>query len=135
MTSSYIIVDIDGTIASRGERDPYCWEDVINDEPIKPIIGLIMQLEQWHDLIFVSGRKDLCRNDTIMWLNEYGFDDFELHMRRADDCRSDEIVKKEIYEKHIYPREVRWVFDDRNKVVKMWRELGLTCLQVADGDF
>lgn len=135
MSNSYIIVDIDGTIAFRGERDPYCWEDVINDEPNKPIISLIMQLEQWNDLIFVSGRKDLCRNDTITWLNKYGFDDFELHMRRADDYRSDEIVKKEIYEKHIYPRQVRWVFDDRDKVVKMWRELGLTCLQVAEGDF
>jgi hypothetical protein len=132
---SYIIVDIDGTIALRGERDPYCWEDVINDEQNKPIIGLVMQLEQFNDLIFVSGRKDICRNDTIVWLELCGFDDFELHMRRADDNRPDEIVKKEIYEKHIYPRKVRWVFDDRNKVVKMWRELGLTCLQVADGDF
>ena len=27
------------------------------------------------------------------------------------------------------------VLDDRNQVVKMWRENGLTCLQVAEGDF
>ena len=27
------------------------------------------------------------------------------------------------------------VFDDRNQVVDMWRDNGLTCFQVADGDF
>lgn len=30
---------------------------------------------------------------------------------------------------------VEIVFDDRNSVVKMWRLLGLTCFQVAEGDF
>jgi hypothetical protein len=27
------------------------------------------------------------------------------------------------------------VFDDRNQVVKMWRERGIVCAQVAEGDF
>ena len=27
------------------------------------------------------------------------------------------------------------VFDDRIQVVDMWRQNGLTCFQVADGDF
>jgi len=27
------------------------------------------------------------------------------------------------------------VFDDRDKVVKMWRNQGLRCCQVAEGDF
>ena len=27
------------------------------------------------------------------------------------------------------------VFDDRQQVVDMWRSNGLTCFQVADGDF
>ena len=27
------------------------------------------------------------------------------------------------------------VFDDRQQVVDMWRANGLTCFQVADGDF
>ena len=31
--------------------------------------------------------------------------------------------------------QVDYVLDDRNQVVEMWRSLGLTCLQVADGDF
>ena len=27
------------------------------------------------------------------------------------------------------------VFEDRASVVKMWRDLGITCLQVDEGDF
>ena len=30
---------------------------------------------------------------------------------------------------------VEMVFDDRQKVVDMWREIGLTCMQVAPGNF
>ena len=30
---------------------------------------------------------------------------------------------------------VAMVFDDRQQVVDMWRQNGLTCFQVADGDF
>jgi hypothetical protein len=59
-----------------------------------------------------------------------------LKMRAAGDKRSDDIVKREIYEQKIAPwRTVVAVFDDRNKVVNMWRELGLLCLQVYPGDF
>jgi hypothetical protein len=31
--------------------------------------------------------------------------------------------------------KVAMVFDDRNQVVDMWRSNGLTCFQVAKGDF
>ena len=130
-----IIVDIDGTIALKGNRDPYDYALVREDFPNKKVISVVMQLENWNDVVFVSGRSKICREDTEQWLAQIGFEKPELYMRRLDDYRSDEIVKKEIYYRHISPRNVLCVFDDRNKVVKMWRELGLTCLQVADGDF
>ncbi len=30
---------------------------------------------------------------------------------------------------------IKFVLDDRNQVVEFWRSLGLTVLQVAEGDF
>jgi hypothetical protein len=46
------------------------------------------------------------------------------------------VVKLEIFDREIRERYyVVGVFDDRNKVVSMWRSLGLTVYQVADGDF
>ena len=48
----------------------------------------------------------------------------------------DTIIKRNIYEDMIKPRvNVRCVLDDRDRVVKMWREQGLKVLQVAEGDF
>jgi hypothetical protein len=60
----------------------------------------------------------------------------KLFMRKTGDIRSDDIVKREIYETHIKPEwNVVCVLDDRQRVVDMWREIGLTCLQVDYGDF
>lgn len=57
-------------------------------------------------------------------------------MRPAGDYRPDQIVKRELYEAHIAGQyDVLFCVDDRNSVVAMWRELGLTCLQCAEGDF
>jgi hypothetical protein len=57
-------------------------------------------------------------------------------MRKEKDNRPDEVVKEELYHNQISPfYKVEAVFDDRNKVVAMWRRLGLTVFQVADGDF
>jgi hypothetical protein len=57
-------------------------------------------------------------------------------MREAGDKRADDIVKAEIFFRDIAPRwNVKAAIDDRNRVVAMWRSLGLLCLQVAEGDF
>jgi FMN phosphatase YigB (HAD superfamily) len=47
----------------------------------------------------------------------------------------DVILKKDMLDKHADIDDVFLVVDDRNKVVDMWRSLGLTVFQVADGDF
>ena len=47
----------------------------------------------------------------------------------------DEILKKDMLDKHADIDDVFLVVDDRNKVVDMWRSLGLDVFQVADGDF
>ena len=57
-------------------------------------------------------------------------------MRQDDDYRFDEIIKEEIYTNNIKDNfKVLFVLDDRTKVVNMWRKIGLTCLQVDNGDF
>ena len=47
----------------------------------------------------------------------------------------DEILKKKMLDTFVDIDDVFLVVDDRNKVVKMWRDLGLTTFQVAEGDF
>jgi hypothetical protein len=52
-------------------------------------------------------------------------------MRKTDDNRCDSIVKEEIYNEYIKDKyNVLAVFDDRDRVVDMWRRIGLPTYQV-----
>lgn len=133
-----IIVDIDGTLALRNDRSPYQWDKVGEDAVNEPVVYLVKILSFLKDskIILFSGRDSICRNQTEKWLkdNEIFYD--SLHMRPQDNCEKDSVIKKRMFEQIILGKyDVRFVLDDRNQVVEMWRELGLTCFQVADGNF
>jgi predicted kinase len=135
-----IICDLDGTLAWMQGRSPYDGTKVDKDEIDPQLRDLLILLRHMgFTLLFVSGREgtDECRTKTQKWLESH-FDnhDFKLFMRKEKDYRSDEIIKKEIYDTHIKNKYyIATVFDDRNKVVDMWRKEGLLCCQVAEGDF
>lgn len=133
-----IICDIDGTLAHMQGRDPYDYDKVdtdVVDKTIKNILRVFYGNGNYAILI-VSGREDACKHETVGWLSKNYVMYDELFMRKHGDYRPDEVIKKEIYDKHIKDKyDVEFVLDDRNKVVKMWREIGLKCLQVAEGDF
>lgn len=134
------LVDIDGTVAIKGDRDIFDWSRVILDTPNDDVVRIVRMIMQtgW-EVIFMTGRMDDCRQATTDWLRIYldaVVDEETLLMRKSGDYRKDAIVKRELYDAHIAGRyDVFGVFDDRNQVVKMWRELGLTVFQVAPGDF
>ncbi len=136
-----VICDIDGTLAHMKNRGPFEWSRVGEDAPNVYIIALVIQLfyDTYHPrkVILFSGRDAICRDETVKWLADHGVPFHELHMRAIGDTRKDSIVKRELYDKYIKGKyDVELVLDDRNQVVDMWRhELGLTCLQVAEGDF
>jgi len=85
--------------------------------------------------VVLTARSDDNREMTIKWLmdNDIRFD--VLLMREDGDMRSDAKIKQELFEKWIDEDKVWFVLEDRNICVDMWRGLGLTCLQVAPGDF
>lgn len=133
-----ILVDLDGTVAIIGDRSPYDASLVHLDIPNTPVIEAVRAMHAaGHTIVFCSGRTDDHRPLTEAWLAEHvGVPYAELHMRRAGDTRRDAVVKREIFEDRIRHRwRIVAVFDDRNQVVRMWRELGLTVFQVAEGNF
>ena len=76
------------------------------------------------------------REDTEYWLDFHNVPYDELIMRKDKDFRPDNEAKKDLYEEYIKDKfEIEFVLDDRDRVVKMWRELGLRVLQVEEGDF
>lgn len=154
------IIDIDGTVAliPPGGRGAYTgsrvMEDVLNF-PVRDIIRNWVIGQNYFDIVphlwFFSGRENETLSGdssvyalTEQWLKNNVIETIQPHtftwsltMRAEGDHRSDDIVKKEMFynlsEKE--QEQIGIVFDDRDRVVKMWRSLGLTCFQVAPGDF
>ena len=129
-----IICDLDGTLALIRDRNPYdaslCEQDLVN-EPVRSILQTSGKA-----IVFVSGREDKYKPQTLAWLDQHDIKFDRLYMRKSGDLRKDSIVKQEIYEQLILNQyNVAFVLDDRDQVVRVWRDLGLTCLQVDYGDF
>jgi predicted kinase len=133
-----IIVDIDGTLAIMGDRSPYDFAKVSVDKVFYPLVKVLDSLSQDYTILFLSGREATCFNETRQWLqdNNLWYFDSTLIMREANDNRSDNIVKEELYREYVQDfYNVVCIFDDRKQVVEMWRKLGLFCCQVNWGDF
>ena len=115
---------------------------VPNDTVNEPVLELLDKFrsdefrgQQMYEIVFCSGRPERCRADTEAWLKKHDFNHYALWMRQDGDFRRDDIVKQEILDKYIDKDRVLFVLDDRDQVVDMWRRNGLTCFQVAEGDF
>lgn len=140
------LFDIDGTLADLTHRlhhiqkEPKDWngffEGCADDAPIYHIIRLAEALSFTDDIVFVSGRSDRVRQPTELWLERYGIGGAPLYMRKDGDHRPDNLVKAELLDQiRADGFEPIMAFDDRDQVVKMWREKGVPCAQVAEGDF
>jgi len=149
------IFDIDGTLAMCEHRqhiladlrNPHRWDDFFDacpfDVPNKPVMDTMANLSYGCDIKFFSGRSDRVRQQTIDWLAGHScfknkrWIDSALTMRPADNTEPDEVVKLRWLQALCDDDRQRLVaiFDDRAKVVDMWRKAGVACFQVAPGNF
>ncbi|AXC37936.1 polynucleotide kinase [Microbacterium phage Jacko] len=134
---SAIIVDTDGTLANHeGIRSPYDTSRYHLDTLHSNVARAIWSLEPNYDIIAVSGRDAKYADVTRLWWKQVAaIEPTEMHFRPEGDTRPDDVIKAEIYEKHIRGRyNVVGVFDDRGRVLRMWRAKGLTTFAVGDTD-
>lgn len=134
---SAIIVDIDGTLAIKGDRSPFDWDKVNEDTPNIHIKSLV-QMYNFHNIriILMSGRDEICRSKTEKWLEDNDIRYEALFMRPQGNCEKDSIIKRRLFDEYVRNKyNVFFVVDDRQQVVDEWRRMGLMCLQVAEGDF
>lgn len=146
------IFDIDGTLAHinhENPRDVYdasrAHEDLVDDAVLyllEIIDGYAYDFEEGGKseyspkIIIMSGRSEDHRKETEDWLAMHGVLAEGIFMRPSGDMRKDSVVKNELFREHVEPYyNVCGVFDDRQQVVDMWRQIGLKCFQVAEGDF
>lgn len=131
------IVDIDGTVAQKGDRDIFDDSKLHLDTEIAEVGNVIRALWKNHyKIVFVSGRQDSCQETTVQWLKDQNLwmSDSEIYMRKAGDMRNDSIVKEEIVLNELVPRyNVIAVLDDRIGVTRNFHKLGMFVLNVNQG--
>ena len=136
-----LIVDLDGTVAKNTSgRGFYDWKRVGEDSPNVPVINTVKSMINYNvdlEIIFMSGRDEICRPETEQWLWDQGFSDYiALYMRPHANFEKDFIVKEKLFMDHIDGKfEVVGAFDDRKSICDLWRRLGIQCYQVSEGDF
>lgn len=141
------LFDIDGTLADCSHRlrhiqkEPKDWRaffaECQGDKPISHIVRLAITLSDAdQSIVYVSGRSSECEAETMTWLIETGLPEAPLYMRKEGDHRDDDVVKSELLDRVLADGwKPIMAFDDRSRVVKMWRSRGIPCAQVAEGDF
>jgi len=144
-----VIFDLDGTLAlidsrrelsikDNGKMD---WDTFFNpkmislDDPNTPVIQMTKLLSSTHRIWILSGRSDVTHQATIDWLAKHNVTYDHLVMRPQNHLYLPDNDLKQMWLDSIGKDNVAMVFDDRNQVVDMWRQNGLTCFQVAQGDF
>jgi len=146
----WIIFDLDGTLADIEDRRQLCtkengkmdWnkffdpENIKLDKPNWPVINTLLAFVQaGYKIAIFTGRSASTLDATKKWLHEYGIEYNAFKMRPERNFRPDEQLKLKWLNDMDWKDNVECVFDDRQKVVDMWREIGLTCMQVAPGNF
>lgn len=142
-----ILFDLDGTLCDVEHRrkyvqiEPKNW-DAFNsacvlDGPNLHVLYIHNLIKDFgHKIIYCSGRAGEYRPQTLEWLKKIGVSDPDLRMRKEKDRRSDDIVKKEILDSILEDGfDPIFAVDDRDQVVRMWRENGVPCFQCNYGDF
>jgi len=143
----YVIVDVDGTILNATDRvhlltqEKPDWDAFYDacdeDMPIEPVIDLIKNLSDRYHIVFCTSRHDKVRDKTRIWIDMYtSLWMSPILMRKTGDIRHDIETKPELLDRAgINTKNTAFILEDRNSMVKHWRSLGFTCLQVAEGDF
>ena len=153
MKKRIVIFDLDGTLAIIDKRrelstkpngkidfdklhDPFL---IKHDKPNMPVVKMAQLFaEDGFVIVIFSGRSDKTKFTTKSWLsnNRVPFHKLVMRPHKTMNFIPDEVLKKQMLDDAPFNKdEILMIVDDRQKVVDMWRDLGFTVFQVAEGNF
>lgn len=150
MLKDLVIVDLDGTLSDPEHRRHLVegpkkdWKqflDLAIEDDAKPFtVSAVKALKaQGFEIQILSGRHRKYLNDSVEWLVDHGipFDHIDFPREGKKSYIEDYVLKSEWLDSkgYIYEDRIACCIDDRDQVVNMWRDRGLVCWQVAEGDF
>ena len=139
-----VVFDLDGTLAIGTHREhfvtgekkdwPSYFDACDKDSACEPIIEVLHNAIYAGDRVEIwTGRSDVVAEKTKAWLTRFDLDHVRILSRAVGDHTPDiELKEKWLSESDAKPD---LVFEDRARVVAMWRSKGIVCCQVAPGEF
>jgi hypothetical protein len=136
------VVDLDGVVADvrhrlhHLDRRPKDWAGFFaaapDDPPLTDGVQLVLRLADDHEIVYLTGRPESCRRDTVRWLSGAGLPAARLIMRRRGDFRPARVTKVDVLERLSQERPVALLVDDDDAVVGAARAAGY---QVVHADW
>ncbi|MGW7340599.1 phosphatase domain-containing protein [Streptomyces sp. NPDC054808] len=133
------VFDLDNTLADTAhrqrflERRPRDWDAFFaaapHDPPLAEGIALVRESAKECEIVYLTGRPERCRCDTLDWLAAHGLPEGAVHMRGNADRRPARRTKLEILRSLARTREVRVLVDDDELVCDDAERAGFTVLR------
>lgn len=143
----WAIIDLDGTLCDITHRlhilsEPKKkWAEfhalLVDDIP-NLAISIIMRAIRGYGvrIALCTGRPEEYRDETMDWLRKHAIDWDRLLMRPEGNYQSDDLVKPALAaDAGLTKDNVLFIMEDRDKMVRMWRQLGFVCFQVQEGAY
>jgi len=103
-TRAIAVVDIDGVLADVRHRLHYLdgrkdWGGFFRAAPKDPLLQVgydtVTRLAEVYDVVYLSGRPEHCRRDTVRWFEQHRLPEGELRLRPHRDMRPARFFKIE----------------------------------------
>ncbi|MEU9125704.1 hypothetical protein AB0C96_38800 [Streptomyces sp. NPDC048506] len=138
-TRPLAVFDLDGTLADSGhrqhwlQRNPRDWQAFFaaatEDPPLAEGVALALRSTEDSEVVYLTGRPERCRRDTLAWLAQHGLPKGRLWMRPNSDRRPARHTKLEILRRLARDREIRHVVDDDELVCVACEQAGFTVIR------
>ncbi|ADB32838.1 conserved hypothetical protein [Kribbella flavida DSM 17836] len=139
----YAVLDIDATLSDTSERihflqqRPKDWdsffahakEDAVLDEGL----AVATTLAADHEIVYLTGRPERLRRDTVKWLEDNGFPDGKIYFRSNTDRRPSAVMKLYRLKALSAERPVAVLVDDDVKVCAAAEKAGYTVMRADWG--
>ena len=139
MSRPLAVFDIDGVLADVRhrlrfvERRPKDWDAffdaAVDDPPLAPGVELAQESAKDCEVVYVTGRPERCRADTLAWFARHGLPQGQLSMRRRRDFRPARVAKLELLQRLAADRTVAVVVDDDEQVCDAYEKAGFRVLR------
>ncbi|MEU8543695.1 hypothetical protein AB0C52_27510 [Streptomyces sp. NPDC048717] len=133
------VFDLDNTLASTAHRQhflegkPRDWDSFFAaapaDPPLAEGVALCRETAEECDIVYLTGRPERCRRDTLDWLAAHGLPDGPVHMRRHGDYRPARQTKLDILRRLGRDHGIRMLVDDDELVCDDAEAAGFTVVR------